>query len=515
MPRQTFDNAMRRLCEIQPSPPVLAAALSGGVDSVVLLHLLAAWHKTLAAENKPRLLALHLNHGLRGEAARGDQAFCREYATELGVPFATADQDVARFAKVQRLGLEEAGRLLRQRFFAEYAGSDGLLLTGHHAGDQVETILMRLHRGAHRRGLAGMREYTVINLAPERRLRLGRPLLGVERADLMAYALEKKLAWREDASNASDAFFRNRIRHRLAPLLENWLPGFGGRLRARAEGWAEEERSTGEAADAWLRGHCRRENGGCFVSAAGGDSGVGFGDVSDEVLRHALRRIYEEEAGRTVPDGGVLARILALAQTGRLGGTQCLPGGIRVRKEHDGLFFFRAAPRAVNAANQGGTGDVADVRLTEFHETPLPETPLPVAGEVILPEPPFRVRHDGLVISAEYRRGRPPLEDCLCPGVEWLKLAALRFPLCLRPPRSGERMVPLGGSGSRKIQDLLVDGKIPRRKRMLARVLADGEGCLWLWPLRLAERARVGSEGDLALRVVIGGELECGDNCSQ
>ncbi len=486
-----FTAAMQRLLAKPPAPSILIAALSGGVDSVVLLYLLHHWRQTLSPEKKPRLLAAHLNHQLRGDASDQDQTFCRAYAATLDVPFATLDADVAGFAKSHRLGLEEAGRLLRQEFFQNLAGADGLVLTGHHAGDQVETILMRLHRGAHRRGLAGMREDTVLELGPGRRLRLGRPLLGLERADILAYARANKLAWREDASNTSGEFFRNRIRNRLVPLLENWLPGFGARLRARAVAWAEEERIAGEAAADLLHGCCRRENGGCFVDLARGDGKSAFEGVPDEVVRHALRSIYEEEAGITLQDGGVLPRLFALLQTGRLGETLCLPGGVRARREHDGLFFFRAASR-----RKDGAGNAWQRR----RDAGAPEMPVP---ELVLPEPPFCLRHGALVVTAEYRRGRPPAEDCRNPGVEWLSLAAVRFPLVLRPPRPGERLLPLGAKGGRKIQDLLVDAKIPRRKRSLARVLADCEGCLWLWPLRLAERARIRTEAEPALRVAI------------
>ncbi len=461
-----FREAMERILAAGGAPGTVVAALSGGLDSVVATHLLARNRDILPAGS--RLVAAHLNHGLRPEAAP-DQAFCRHFAERMGMDLAVRRCDVASLAKADHLGLEEAGRLARYRFFHDLAGPEGLVVTGHHAGDQAETILMHLRRGAHRRGLAGMRECAVLPFPPGLAMRVGRPLLAVHRAAIHQYALAHGLAWRTDASNDDNAFTRNRIRNRIIPALEAILPGFQRRLLARAEELAREEDALTRAGAALAERLTRREAGGRFFRL---DEGASAGRES---FLYALRHVAEEEMGARLPYGAVLSRLSELAERGRLGETVSLPGRLRVRREADGLFFFFP----------GREGDAY--------------------AEVVLPDPPFRIVAYGLEISAEWREsaGAPPPEDGNDPDVEWLNAAAIRWPLRLRAPREGERFRPLGAPGSRKVQDILVDAKVPRRQRTLPRVVADYAGIVWLWPVRLAQRVRLPEMPGRALRMHI------------
>ncbi len=454
-----------RLCGTQPA--TLVAALSGGMDSVVAAHLLSQ-----CADSLPdgcRIIAAHLNHRLRTEADE-DETFCREYAQHLNIPFASRQTDVAALARTEQLGLEEAGRLARYRYFHELGGAHALVITGHHADDQAETILMNLRRGAHRRGLSGMRELSAIPVPPGATVRIARPLLAVDRAALHHYALAHRLAWRTDATNADDAFTRNRIRNKIIPMLESILPGFKQRLLERAEATARQEDVLSRAGADFAAGQTRREANGRFFRIDGAAL-----DAPERLL-YAFRHVVEEEMGARLPYGAVLTRLSELAAGGRLGETLSLPGRLRVRRERDGLFFFFPGVG-------GGDGYT----------------------EVVLPDPPFRIVAYGLEITAEWGEtaGVPPREDMVDPDVEWLHPAAIRWPLRLRPPFEGERFRALGAPGSRKIQDMIVDAKLPRRKRSLPRVLADYAGAIWLWPLRLAERVRLPGTPGRALRMRI------------
>lgn len=467
MPINQFTAAMARILGGSPGTSPLVAALSGGMDSVALLHLLATWKKD--APECPRIVAAHLNHGLRGADALADQEFCRDLTDSLGFPFRERQVDAAVVARAEGLGVEEAGRLLRYRFFHELGGADALILTGHHADDQAETILMNLRRGAHRRGLSGMRELALVPIPPGLRIRVGRPLLGIERSRLHAYAVENGLSWREDATNLDPSFTRNRIRHRIIPTLENILPGFRKRLLEKAERLGREEEALAESGRDLAERLSRREGGGrVFLLEP-----EAFAE--QERLIYAFRHMVEEEMGARLPYGAVLSRLSQLAESGRLGETLSLPGRLRGRKETDGLFFF------------------------------FPGRDNDAYGEYILPDPPFDIRAYGMSVRAEWRplSGLPPLGDMADPEVEWLNPAGIRWPLRLRPPRPGERFRPLGAPGSRKIQDILVDLKTPRRLRSLPRVLADHAGALWLWPLRLAHRARLTGTATRALRLEI------------
>ncbi|MCL1999856.1 MAG: tRNA lysidine(34) synthetase TilS, partial [Planctomycetes bacterium] len=214
-----FSAALQRILARAGNPKNIIAALSGGRDSVVLLHLLVNSRERFPSGT--RLVAAHLNHALRGEDAELDQEFCRGLAASHKVEFALRRADAAKTARDERLNIEEAGRILRQRFFLDLAevGGGAVVLTGHHADDQAETVLLHLRRGAHRRGLAGMREFVEIPVAPGRKIGIGRPLLAVGREELCAYAVRRRLVWREDATNSDVSFYRNRIRQRILPML--------------------------------------------------------------------------------------------------------------------------------------------------------------------------------------------------------------------------------------------------------------------------------------------------------
>ncbi len=203
----------------------VAVALSGGVDSVTLLHLL---------RHQNNLTAIHVNHGLSPNADRW-AAFCRRLCKRFGVPLQV------RKVKVQKRGegLEAAARRARYEAFAKL-DADCIALA-HHLDDQAETVLMNLLRGAGRRGASGM--------ARETRFRgktLVRPLLDVPRAAIVAYAREHRLPWVEDESNADESLTRNFLRRRIAPLLEQKYPKWRQNLARAARHFSREEAGAQE-----------------------------------------------------------------------------------------------------------------------------------------------------------------------------------------------------------------------------------------------------------------------------
>lgn len=213
----------------------LCVGLSGGRDSVVLLHLLA--DLGLAG----RLSAMHVHHGLSPRADLWAD-FCRDFCAKLGVPLQVEHVAVPRDSG---LGLEAAARNARYAAFAT-CGAECLLLA-HHQGDQAETLLFNLLRGAGVAGAAGM--------PAERRqggLRLLRPLLAAPRRQIEAYATAAGLAWVEDESNADVGFSRNFLRHDVLPVLEKRFPATVERLAAAAENFAEADQLLAElAAQDW------------------------------------------------------------------------------------------------------------------------------------------------------------------------------------------------------------------------------------------------------------------------
>jgi tRNA(Ile)-lysidine synthase len=189
----------------------LMLAVSGGLDSMVLLHLF----QQLGYE----IVVLHCNFQLRGMESFGDQQFVKEYTLQNSISFFFTQFDTEAFAKDYKLSTQVAARELRYSWFYEQLNTQkgDYILTAHHADDNLETFLINLSRGTGLEGLNGI---------PAQNDTIIRPLLPFTRQEIEEYAAENKLAWREDSSNASDKYLRNKIRHQLIPILKELNPHF-------------------------------------------------------------------------------------------------------------------------------------------------------------------------------------------------------------------------------------------------------------------------------------------------
>jgi len=301
--------------------------VSGGVDSITLLHL-------LREAGFDALTVCHCHHGLRGDEAGADEAFVREMAESLDYPFTVGRVDTREFAVRERLSLETAARTLRYRFFAEVARSAGCreVLLAHQADDQVETVLIHLFRGTGLRGLAGMEESTTREV-DRISLTIRRPLLGVTRESLEKWAAARGISWREDSSNTDSFALRNRVRHRLLPAIEEV---FGRDVRASVVRLSQiarlEEAASRETVERTLRGLEIANDGRVTLSVAG------------------IRGLTEAERNRTllawlrkseVPDCGY-AEALATGALALRDGPPAkvnLPGGVHARRRAGALFL--------------------------------------------------------------------------------------------------------------------------------------------------------------------------------
>ena len=433
--------------EGMPRPPaVLVVGVSGGLDSVVLARLLHA--------GGYRLHLAHVNYGLRGAASEGDEAFVRALAEALAVPVAVRRADLKQAAGAD--GLQAEARAVRYAFFAEVAEAAGAdaVAVAHHRDDQAETVLVNLIRGAGPEGLAAMPPVRALTDA----VRLIRPLLDERRATLDAYAQAHGWRWRDDATNATTDYLRNRIRHEVLPLLEADRSVTDGLART-----AVLMRSYNEAllqpalADA-------------FARAARADQQLAVGVL--RALPPVLRgRVLLDALRRWMPEAPVAAtaaesiEALLDAQPGR----RCMFGDASVWRLRETLAF-------------GVRG------------VPVPEA-VPVQPGDAVPWGRGTLRLDLLdAPPADLARGAP--------HVQFLDADRLTLPLVLRPWQPGDRFRPLGMQHEKLVSDFLTDVKVPAHRRRTIGVLVS-EGVIVSVPgLRVADGVRVRPETRRVARCV-------------
>ena len=434
--------------------------VSGGPDSVCLLDAVAALQDETGVEAR----AAHLDHGLRGEEGRADAAYVTGLCDRLGVPLDVECVDVAALAKESRRSLEEAGRLARYDFFARVAHrrGAGAVLVAHTADDQAETVLLHLTRGAGLAGLGGMRPLTSWG-SPEGTVRVGRPLLGLTRADTEAYCAARELRPRLDSSNDSLDFARNRIRHDVIPVLREINAGAGENAARSAELAAQAVDYLESQAREWLAANGSTQSGAVALPRAA--LAAQHPALRAYVLREALREL--------VPDlRGIGSRHLDALDTlsaGTSGRRADLPGGVAAYAEAADLVLragpppASAAPIEASALTLPGVGDAGPWR---------------VEGRLVPSSEPFP--------NDRYAAHLDP--------------AAARD-LIVRTRRRGDRFQPLGMREAKLLQDFFVDAKVPRAERDGAPLLvADGE-IIWVVGHRIGERAKVRHGAREALRV--------------
>jgi tRNA(Ile)-lysidine synthase len=347
--------------DIRPGDRI-CAAVSGGADSVAMLLLLHAANALPRNGLGVGLSAVHVHHGLRGEEADADLAFVQTLCARLDVPLhihhASVPERVAQARQARHPEtIEEAARAVRYDFFASLIaqGHADSILTAHTLDDQAETVLMKLLRGAWTEGLGGIHPVVLVR-NPTRPGKILRPLLSVRRVELEEFLLRQNQPWRTDSSNDDEAFTRNRVRHRLLPILREYNPALDQALGNLAELARDDEaRWQSELSrilpQVLLPGKPVR-GGGRAVATNPGETSVALDLERLRGFDPALRRRLVRGAARSL--GARLsfddtARLLALAGIGtdptvstRPGATLKLAGGLRAERSARELRFHWA-----------------------------------------------------------------------------------------------------------------------------------------------------------------------------
>jgi tRNA(Ile)-lysidine synthase len=449
--RRSFERRVARACDdeaLWPPDGRILVAVSGGPDSSALLLILAA----LARRRKLSLTAAYFDHRLRGaSAARLERKAVEALAGRCGVELVAGAGDVKALRRTGRLTLEEAARRARYNFLAAAAEDRGIatVAAGHTLDDQAETVLMHLLRGSGLAGIAGMHPRSRWPSAGHDALAVVRPLLFLRRADTEGYC--RAAGWQpvEDVSNRSPEFLRNRTRRDLLPELRRYNPKVDGALArlahaAREDLAALEELASPALEPATRAGEVRLDRARLRSMPPG---------LRKHAMRLAALRLLGDLQGFSERH---IASIEGLASGPASGGTLDLPRDVTATAHHDALVLARGGPAPSPALPAEG------VRL-------------PVPGEA---------RLGPLVATAG------PVAPAGAMASVSLDAGALGAELCVRRWRAGDRMQPAGMTGTKKLQDIFVDARVPREQRGAVPVFESARGIAWLGGLRLAEWAR-------------------------
>jgi tRNA(Ile)-lysidine synthase len=555
--------AFAKANELFGSAERILLAVSGGADSTALLYVM----QRLVDEGvfNTKLLCAHINHQLRGCEADLDERFVIAQARKLNLPIITKQVDVRELAHRNKLSIETSARKLRIEGLLDIAKVNNCILiaTAHQKNDNAETILQRLLRGTGFRGLAGIwpvqafaggftpldnsanmdttQNTTISNgVNPSTalgtsalRTRFVRPLLCVQRDEIIKYLQERNLKWREDHTNADCTYTRNYIRHRLLPALQ-----------ADCTGSIVEQLSLlaqqGRKLNCLVREHTERvwpelaRTGENTVALSLKSFLVEPKIVKVELIRRSITALGSGERGLTQHHYEGIMQLTDKCISGR---NFELPGGFVVWREFGNLIFAR--PQRITLWH-GLPGHSAELSRSPREDTAKMAVPQQITESIKL-EVPGQTRFGRYLIEATMLNARKKeishedtksqsqldtskkQKNSSCLGVlvaegeeleefkarknnlvERFDLDRIKLPLVVRRRQNGDRFRPLGLAAEKKVGKFLTDARVPQKMRSKTLIIADGEKIIWVWPIRISEHAKVSSQTHkiLQLRII-------------
>lgn len=406
-------------------------AVSGGVDSMVMASL-------FVASKRAKIAVAHVNFGLRGKESDADEALVAEWAQSQNIPCFVKKTDTRNYAANHKLSIEMAARELRYQWFEELRQTLNFdyVAVAHHANDNAETILLNLTRGTGIRGVMG--------ISPARGF-LVRPMLSFEREQIEKYARERHIPFRVDATNTSEEFLRNRIRLRVMPELEKINPKVVKRFQKNGGYFREAGEIIDELLEEKRRAWCWQEGEAMLM------------DIKKIVADiHATFWLFEI----LYPFGFQECQIKQVTEMLHAkSGSKVLSNTHILYKDRD-RFALLPLITHVESCHLALPPDVSD-----NHSAPHPFTIMlhDASGYVTLPNP---------TIAA-------------------LDAEKLHFPLVLRKWQKGDRFIPLGMSGFKKVSDLLIDTKVPLWEKDIQQVLCSDHDIVWVVGRRIDERYKL------------------------
>jgi tRNA(Ile)-lysidine synthase len=436
----------------------VVVAVSGGVDSVALLHVLNALRTIYAL----KLHVAHLEHGIRGDESLSDMRFVEELCGDLSIPLTTRSEKVPELARSEGLSLEAAARKVRYAFLEELAKQLNAtkIATGHNANDQAETLLINLIRGAGVAGLSGIR--------PAMKGKIIRPLIESSREEIEAFIAEKDLKFRLDSTNLNEDLERNKVRKRLIPMIQReFNPGIVGSLARSATVFSIINRHMADQVEEVLKKCSVTEDGRTTI-----DLGA-FEEIPHAVKLFTLYAVVRSfERDEQVVSFDILTAILNLAARSKSGSRLDIGSGIMAMKEFGQLVIGR------------------DLELVNRYDIRLE-----IPGIT-------QVQAAGCRFETEILKERPGDGEVYRSGdTAYFDFNQIGLPLIARSWREGDRFVPFGLSGTKKVHDVFVDEKVPASRRAVIPIVCDSEGIIWVAGVRRADRARITDDTRTILKI--------------
>jgi len=446
-------------------------AISGGADSTALLYAAAAIRDAGALGGK--LLCAHINHQLRGAEADTDEEFVVAEADKLNMVVITRRVDVRGFAREHKLSVETAARELRIKTLLDIARANeaNCIATAHQKNDNAETILQRIARGTGLRGTGGIWPVRVFDGDK----RFVRPMLCVRRDQIIEYLQKRRLKWRQDHTNLDCTYRRNYIRHKLMPFLQ-------------------QQCSISVVEQLWLLAQSAQK----FYSLICDYTDKIWPQVIDcdsdsvrmdlkkfssvhpavkvELVRRSLISLGSGERALTQEH---FARVLRLAQQNISDKKIELPGGFVACREYEKLIFTQVA-KSTLAAGQ----------ITKSIKPQIPGQSR--FGDYLIEAAVFTAQMD----AGRHKAGKTGF-------VEWFDLDKLSLPLEIRCRQIGDSFIPLGQTEPKKVGKFLTAQRVPQRIRKKTLIVADSEKIIWVWPIRIAEQAKITDRTRKILRLQI------------
>ncbi|OIP23532.1 tRNA lysidine(34) synthetase TilS [bacterium CG_4_10_14_0_2_um_filter_33_32] len=404
-------------------------AISGGIDSIVLLDIL----HNLKQKYQFSIIIAHLNHGLRGKDADLDQKFVQEIAIKHGYRFETKKVNIKKISEKRKGNLEEIAREERYKFFNSIAKKNNInkIITAHHADDQIETVLLNFIRGAKSQGLSGM-DFITRRIINKYEILVVRPMLNFWRKDIERYQKEHNLKFRLDKSNYDLRIRRNYLRHKLIPSFEKEDKNFKYKVFAKSILLRRLIKETESKIFKLYKKIEKKKLLGAVILDRNIFRKIDY-SLKALILKEGFRQVsgsFKNISSKNIHDS------LNLIESSEVGKMMILPGKLILLIDYDDLILFKDT----------------------LPKTKIKKRKLRIGKNVIKEADLFIKLSKKQKISANFFN---------------YDFQKIELPIFIRSFMPGDRFVPLGFNGTKKVQDLFVDLKIPKRLRNLIPIIVD------------------------------------------